>query len=168
MWAKVDIVECCAQDEPIHHVSLSVGEQIPRSPLFTTGQNISTSFIVQHDCCLNFHGVCKVPTNPCLTRWLYVPPKLQPLWAPSCLFLIYVRFFPICFPSKFAILSAWNAPLSLLQRFIFILQLSAQILPLPGSLPWPLLLKEDVVPWPLPTPCTVLSPFIFFTVFIPI
>lgn len=46
---------------------LRVGEQIPRSPLFTMGQDTSPSF-KQQDSCLHFHGIYELSAEPCLTR----------------------------------------------------------------------------------------------------
>lgn len=46
----------------------------------------------------------------------------------SYLFLNYVKPFPILMPSTLAVLPVQNALFSCLQRFVFLLQVSAQIL----------------------------------------
>lgn len=88
MWATVDIVECCAQDEPIHHASLSVGGWTdPQVPIVHDG---TKHFYLFHSAvCLLFkfswqlRGTHKtMPYKMQLN--LYAATKLQPHWAPLC------------------------------------------------------------------------------------
>lgn len=96
MWAKADNVECCAPDEPIHHVSISVGGWTnPQVPIVHDKTKHFCSFPSTVWCCLNFHGIYEVD-KVCFIRWLYVATRLQPHWASLSFSTMWSPFLSSC------------------------------------------------------------------------
>lgn len=163
MWSKADNVQCCAQDEHIHHVSFLVGGGTnPGVPIVPDETGHSFIFLTQQDS-LNFHGIYEVSMEPCLIRWWCYATRLQPHWVPASSSAISSPFYPHTFYTCCAPCLKCSSLTPCWASFSFF---SSQLkYCLPGTLPWPLLFSEGTLPYSVLTlhiVSTVVPPLSFF------